>query len=163
MTTMPERPAAAARTCAVLGCEATSTDPAHVVDVAPAATLPYRVPICPAHRRSLDEGGDWFAEETSGERGRPGVGIVTGDELVARRLVVAREDEVGWRRGGFTPRLDPDRNFGVLHVEGRVHGSDDRAHMDLVLTPDVVRTLRSVVRLYDAQQQDAQQQDAQRQ
>ena len=157
MTAMSDRPAAAARTCAVLGCEAASTDPAHVVDVAPAATLPYRVPLCPAHRRSLDEGAEWFAEETSGERGRPGVGIVTGDDLVARRLVVAGEDEVGWRRGGFTPRLDPDRNFGVLHVEGRVYGSDERARVDVVLTPDVVRTLRRLVPLYDAQQQDAQQ------
>ena len=162
MTTMTtasptDRPAPA-RPCAVVACAGTCVDPALVVNVAPAATLPYRVPLCPAHRSSLDEGADWFAEETSGERGRPGVGIVTGDELVARRLVVAGEDEVGWRRGGFTPRLDPDRNFGVLHVEGSVYGSDDRAHMDLVLTPDVVRTLRSVVRLYDAQQQDAQQQ-----
>ena len=157
MTTMPDRPATAVRTCAVLACETASTDPADVINVAPAATLPYRVPLCPAHRRSLDEGAEWFAEETSGERGRPGVGIVTGDGLVARRLVVSGEDEVGWRRGGFTPRLDPDRNFGVLHVEGRVYGSDNRSHVDVVLTPDVVRTLRRLVRLYDAQHQDAQQ------
>lgn len=149
MTTMPDRPAAVARTCAVLGCEATSTDPAHVVDVAPAATLPYRVPICPAHRHSLDEGAEWFAEETSGERGRPGVGIVTGGELAARRLVVAGEDEVGWRRGGFSARLDADRNFGVLTVEGRIYGSDERERLDLALTPDVVRALRRIVGLYD--------------
>ena len=66
---------------------------------------------------------------------------------------MSAEDGISWRRGGFTPRLDPDRNFGVLRIEGRVYGSDDPATLDLALTPDVVRTLRSVVRLYDAQQQ----------
>jgi hypothetical protein len=56
---------------------------------------------------------------------------------------------VGWRRGGFSARLDPERNFGVLAVEGRLYGSDLRAGLDLALTPDVVRKLRSILRLYD--------------
>ena len=34
-------------------------------------------------------------------------------------------------------------------VEGRIYGSDERAHLDLALTPDVVRTLRRIVGLYD--------------
>jgi hypothetical protein len=149
MTTMTDRP------CAVAACSGTGVDPAHALDVAPAATLPYRVPLCPVHWQQVEHGAEWFAEETPGERGRPVVAVVMGDELAARRLTVATDDGVGWRRGGFNPLLDPDRNFGVLHVDGRMYGSDDVARLDLVLTPDVVRALRSLVRLYDAQQQDA--------
>ena len=71
-----------------------------------------------------------------------------GDELARRRLVVAEGHGVTWRRGGFSPQLDPRRNFGVLAVEGRVFGSDERAQLDLALTPAVVAKLRALVRLY---------------
>jgi hypothetical protein len=147
--TMTDRPVAPSRPCAARGCTGSGTDPAHVVNVAPAATLPYRVPLCPEHWREVEQGAEWFAEERPGERGERGVDVVIGKDLVDRRIAVAEEDGVVWRRGGFSARLDPERNFGLLAVEGRLYGSDERARLDLALTPDVVRTLRSIVRLYD--------------
>jgi hypothetical protein len=147
MTAMPDRPAAA-RTCAVLGCAAASTDPADVVNVAPAETLAYPVPLCPEHRQQIEQGAAWFAEERSGERGQRGVDVVLGDELIKRGIAVADDDGVTWRRGGFSPQLDARRNFGVLAVEGRIHGSDKRVQLDLALTPAVVARLRVLLRLY---------------
>jgi hypothetical protein len=149
MTRMTDRPAAPARPCAVVACAGTCTDPAHAVNAAPAATLPHPLALCAEHWREVEQGAEWFAEERPGERGQRGVDVVIGKELVARRIAVAQDDGVTWRRGGFSARLDPDRNFGVLHIEGRVYGSDDRAHLDLALTPEVVRTLRRIVALYD--------------
>ena len=141
-----------ARPCAVPGCAGTCTDSAHAVNAAPAATLPHFLPLCEAHWREIEADAEWFAEERLGERGRRGIDVVMGEDLTARRIVVAAdEDGVAWRRGGFSARLDRERNFGVLAIEGRVYGSDEHAHLDLALTPDVVRTLRSIVRLYDAQ------------
>jgi hypothetical protein len=152
MTTMTDRPAPAPP-CAVVSCAGTFVDPAHVVNAAPAATLPHPLPLCPEHWSRVEQGAEWFAEERPGERGQRGVDVVLGTELVERRIVVAEEDGVAWRRGGFSARLDADRNFGVLVIEGRIYGSDDLARLDLALTPDVVRTLRRLVGLYDAQQQ----------
>jgi hypothetical protein len=146
---MTDRPAAPARPCAVLGCAGTCTDAAHSVNAAPAATLPHPLPLCAGHWRAVEQGAEWFAEERPGERGRRGVDVVIGTELVGRRITVAAEDGVAWRRGGFSARLDRERNFGVLAVEGRVYGSDEHVRLDLALTPDVVRKLRSIVRLYD--------------
>jgi len=74
--------------------------------------------------------------------------VVLGDELVGRGLVVAGDDDVVWRRGGYSPQLEVGRNFGVLHVEGRVHGSGERRQLDLALTPRAVKQLRHVLRLY---------------
>lgn len=148
MTTMPDRPAAAARACTVLGCDASSTDPAHVVNVAPAETLPYPVPLCPEHLQRIEQGAAWFAEERPGDRERRRVDVVLGDELATRGIAVADAEGVTWRRGGFSPQLDPRRNFGVLAVEGRVYGSDERVRLDLALTPDVVARLRALVQLY---------------
>lgn len=147
MTTMPDRPAAA-RTCTVLGCEATSAGPADVVNVAPAETLPYPVPLCPEHRQQIEQGATWFAEERGGERGQRGVDVVLGDELAGRGIAVADGEGVTWRRGGFSPQIDARRNFGVLAVEGSVFGSDERVRLDLALTPAVVARLRALVRLY---------------
>jgi hypothetical protein len=149
MTGMTDRPAALARPCAALACAGTCTDFAHVVNAAPAATLPHPLPLCAEHWRQVEQGDEWFAEERPGERGQRGVDVVIGDALVERRIAVAVEDGVGWRRGGFSARLDPERNFGVLAVEGRLYGSDLRVGLDLALTPDVVRKLRSILRLYD--------------
>jgi hypothetical protein len=148
MTTMPDRPAAAVRICAVLACETASTDPADVINVAPAQTLPYPVPLCPEHRQQIAQGAAWFAEERAGERGQRGVDVVLGGELAERGIALADGDGVTWRRGGFSPQLDPRRNFGVLAVEGRVFGSDERVQLDLALTPAVVAKLRALVRLY---------------
>jgi hypothetical protein len=119
------------------------------VNAAPAATLPHPLALCGEHWREIEQGAEWFAEERPGERGRRGVDIVIGAELVARRIAVADEDGVTWRRGGFSARLDAERNFGTLSIDGRVYGSDERVHVDLALTPHVVRTLRRVVGLYD--------------
>jgi hypothetical protein len=119
------------------------------VDVAPAAALPHPLPLCAEHWREVEQGAAWFAEERPGGRGQRGVDVVIGAELVARRIAVADEDGVGWRRGGFSPRLDAGRNFGVLRIRGQVWGSREHAHLDLALTPDVLRALRSVVALYD--------------
>jgi hypothetical protein len=149
MTTMTDRPAASPRPCAVVACPGTCVDPDHSVNVAPAATLPYRVPLCPEHWHQVEKGDEWFAEERPGERGQRGVDVVIGKELVGRRIAVAVEDDVVWRRGGFSARLDPERNFGVLGIEGRLYGSDERARLDLALTPDVVKKLRAILRLYD--------------
>jgi hypothetical protein len=140
---------ATARPCTVLGCGGTCTDPAHTVNAASAATLPHPLALCPEHWREVEQGAEWFAEERPGERGQRGVHVVIGQELAERRIAVADDEGVAWRRGGFSARLDRERNFGVLAVEGRIYGSDERARLDLALTPDVVRTLRSIVRLYD--------------
>ena len=146
MTTMTDRPIDCA--CSVLGCQKTSVDPAHTVNVAPAETFPYPVPICPDHWRQIEQGAAWFAEERRGDRERRGVDVVMGDELAKRGIAVADADGVTWRRGGFSPQLDPRRNFGVLVVEGRVYGSDEHVQLDLALTPGVVSQLRALVRLY---------------
>jgi len=146
---MTDRPATAARPCAVHACPAPGSDPTHVLNAAPAATLPHLLPLCDEHWREVERGAEWFAEERPGERGQRGVNVVIGKELVGRRIAVAEEDGVVWRRGGFSARLDAERNFGVLGVEGRLYGSDQRARLDLALTPDVVRKLRSILRLYD--------------
>ena len=146
---MTDRPAAPARPCAVTACAGTCTDPGHVVNAAQAAALPHLLPLCAEHWGEVERGAEWFAEERPGERGQRRVAVVLGPELVARRITVAAEDGVRWERGGFSPRLDPVRNFGVLRIEGRVHGSDESARLDLALTPAVVRTLRSILRLYD--------------
>jgi hypothetical protein len=118
------------------------------VNVAPEATFPYPVPLCPGHWQRIEQGEAWFAEERAGDRERRGVDVVMGDELAKRRIAVADADGVTWRRGGFSPQLDPRRNFGVLVVEGRVHGSAERVQLDLALTPGVVARLRTLVRLY---------------
>ena len=139
MTTMPDRPAAAVRTCAVLACETASTDPADVINVAPAETLPYPVPLCPEHRQQIARarpGSPRSAPASAGAAGRRR--RHWAGELVERGIALADGDGVRWRRGGFSPRLDPRRNFGVLAVEGRVFGSDERVQLDLVLTPAVV-------------------------
>jgi hypothetical protein len=146
---MTDPPPATAWPCSVLGCGGTCADPAHTVNAAPAATLPHPLALCPEHWREVEQGAEWFAEERPGERGQRGVHVVLGQELAERRIAVADDEGVAWRRGGFSARLDRERNFGVLVVEGRIYGSDERARLDLALTPDVVRTLRSIVRLYD--------------
>ena len=129
-------------------CEGACLDPVHTLNVAPAAALSHLVPLCPEHWARIEQGVAWFAQERAGEPGRRGVDVVLGDELVGRRIAVAEEHDVTWRRGGFSPQLDPRRNFGVLAVEGRVHGSDERVRLDLALTPGVVAQLRALVRLY---------------
>lgn len=134
--------------CAVVGCERASTDPEHAVNAAPAEGLPHLVPLCPGHWRDVAEGAEWFAEERPGDPSTRGVQVVIGPDLVKRSLVVADDGDVTWRRGGFSARLDPGRNFGVLRMEGRVYGSDERARFDLALTPAAVQQLRSVLRLY---------------
>ena len=148
MTTMTDRPAAPPQPCTVVGCPDTCVDPAHVVNVAPAATFAYPVPLCPQHRQRIEGGAAWFAEERPGDREQRGVDVVMGDELAERGIAVAGAEGVTWRRGGFSPQLDPRRNFGVLAVEGRVYGSGERVQLDLALTPDVVARLRALVRLY---------------
>ena len=80
----------------------------------------------------------WFAEERAGERGQRGVDVVLGGELAKRGIALADGDGVTWRRGGFSRSSTPRRNFGVLAVEGRVFGSDERVQLDLALTPAVV-------------------------
>ena len=130
--------------------------PAHVVNVAPAATFPYPVALCPQHWQRVEEGVAWFAEEPPGDRERRGVDVVMGDELAKRGIAVADGQGVTSHRGGFSPQLDPRRNFGVLVVEGHTYGSDERVRLDLALTPAVVGKLRTLVRLYpeaDAGQQ----------
>ena len=145
---MNGRPTAPSSPCSVVGCRRTCTDPAHVVNVAPEATFPHPVPLCDEHSQQIEQGAAWFAEERPGDREQRGVDVVLGDELVRRGIAVADHDGVTWRRGGFSPQLDPRRNFGVLAVEGRVFGSDDRVQLDVALTPDVVARLRALVRLY---------------
>jgi hypothetical protein len=131
-----------------VGCPDACIDVTHTVNVAPAATFPHPVPLCPQHWQRIEEGAAWFAEERPGERGQRGVDVVMGDELAKRGVAVADADGVSWRRGGFSPQLDPRRNFGVLAVEGRVYGSDEQVQLDLALTPRVVARLRALVRLY---------------
>jgi hypothetical protein len=143
------RPETTAGHCAVHGCPASGSDPSHVVNAAPAATLPHLLPLCDEHWREVELGAEWFAEERPGERGQRGVHVVIGKELLGRRIAVADEDGVVWQRGGFSARLDAERNFGVLGVAGRLYGSDEQARLHLALTPDVVRKLRSILRLYD--------------
>jgi hypothetical protein len=131
-----------------VGCRHACIDSAHAVNVAPAATFPYPVPLCPQHWQLIEEGAAWFAEERPGDRERRGVDVVMGDELAERGVAVADADGVTWRRGGFSPQLDPRRNFGVLAVEGRIYGSDEQVQLDLALTPRVVARLRTLVQLY---------------
>jgi hypothetical protein len=145
---MTDRPATPARPCAVPGCAGTCTDPGHVVNAAPAAALPYPLPLCPEHWRAVEQGAEWVATERSGDRTTRGVQLLLGDELVRRRLLVAEGAGVEWRRAGFSAPLAPDRNLGVLGVEGRVYGSAERVSVELVLTPAVVTRLRSVLGLY---------------
>ena len=116
------------------------------MNVAPADGLPVRAPLCPAHWQHVEQGGEWFAEEKLGDPRTRGIQVVTGDDLPQRRLAVA--EGLTWRRGGFSPQLDPQRNFGVLRIKGHVYGSDERVHVDLTLTPDARRQLRSVLTLY---------------
>jgi hypothetical protein len=119
------------------------------VNLAPAGGLPRRAPLCSAHWQHVDQGGEWFAEEKPGDPRTPRIQVVTGDELAKRRLTVADGASLTWHRGGFSPHLDPRRNFGILRIEGRVYGSDDeRVHVDLTLTPEALRQLRSVLKLY---------------
>jgi hypothetical protein len=132
----------------VVGCEHESTDVGHVVNSAPAEGLPHPVPLCPEHFQHIEEGGEWFAEEEAGDPATRGVRVVTGAELVARGLVVTGDEAITWRQGGFSPRLDAGRNFGVLRIEGRVYGSGERARLDLALTPEAVQQLRHALRLY---------------
>jgi hypothetical protein len=147
---MTDRPSESARPCAVVGCERECTDPEHVVNAAPAEGLPHRVALCPDHWMHVDQGEEWFAEEKPGDRATRGIQIVTGAELVKRGLVVAGDGDVTWRRGGFSARLDPAANFGILSMDGRVYGSDERVHFDLALTPAAVEQLRAVLRWYPA-------------
>jgi hypothetical protein len=148
MSSVANQPTALSRPCTAAGCQGTSTDPTHVVNLAPAGGLPVHAPLCALHRQQIDEGVEWFAEEKPGDPRTRGIEVVLGDELLKRRVAVAEEPGLTWRRGGFSPQLDPRRNFGVLGIEGRVYGSDERVHLDLVLTPDVLDQLRAVVRLY---------------
>ena len=149
MTAMTDESIAFSQPCAVVPCEGRCVEPTHAVNIAPADALPLRVPLCPSHWTHVDLGGEWFAEERPGDPRTRAVDVVMGDELARRRLVVAEGHGVTWRRGGFSPQLDPRRNFGILSVEGPVYGSDERVHVDLTLTPDVLEQLRSVLRLYD--------------
>ena len=71
-----------------------------------------------------------------------------GDELAERGIAVADGDGVTWRRGGFSPQLDPRRNFGVLAVEGRVFGSDERVSSISPSPRPSWPKLRALVRLY---------------
>jgi hypothetical protein len=134
--------------CAVANCRRSNIDPQHVVDTRPAGALPLRVPLCPDHWEHVERGGEWLAEEEPGEPGRRGIRVVLGNDLVERGITVANESDIAWRRGGFSSMLDPQRNVGVLGIEGRVYGSDRRARLDLALTPEAVRQLRFALRLY---------------
>jgi hypothetical protein len=145
---MTDEPTAFSRPCAVASCEGTCTDPAQAVDVAPEGGLPRRAPLCPPHWQHVDQGAEWFAEEKPGDRRTRGIQVVLGDELMKRGLAVVRGPGITWRRGGFSPQLDPRRNFGVLAVEARVYGSDERVQLALALTPDAIEQLRSVLQLY---------------
>ena len=145
---MTERPPAPTRPCAAAGCECACLDPDHAVNAAPAGALPHPVPLCPEHWTHVARGGAWFATERPGDRATRGVEVLTGDELVRRGLVVAEGDGLTWQRGGFCAPLAADRNLGVLSVDGRVYGSAEPVRLDLVLTPDAVRRLRSVLALY---------------
>jgi hypothetical protein len=148
MTTMTDEPTGSSRPCTATGCAGTCVDPAHAVNVAPAGGLPVRAPLCPPHWQHVDGGGEWFAEERAGDLRTRGIQVVTGDDLARRRLVVPEGPGLTWHRGGFSPQLDPGRNFGVLRVEGRVQGSDERVHVDLALTPGALAQLRAVLKLY---------------
>jgi hypothetical protein len=148
MTAMTDDPIAFFQPCTVVRCEGTCTDPAHTVNVAPADGLARRVPLCPPHWQHVDHGGEWFAEERPGDPRSRGIQVVMGDELARRGLTVAEGSGLTWRRGGFSPQLDPQRNFGVLGVEGRIYGSDARVQLGLALTPGAIEQLRSVLRLY---------------
>jgi hypothetical protein len=145
---MTEQAIAPSRPCTVVGCAGTCVDAMHAVNVAPAGGLPFRAPLCPPHWQHVEQGGEWFAEEKPGDPRTRGIQVVTGDDLARRRLAVAEGPGLTWRRGGFSPQLDPRRNFGVLRVEGRFYGSAERVHVDLALTPDAIRQLRSVLKLY---------------
>jgi hypothetical protein len=136
------------RPCAVAACDDCNVDAAHAVDTRPPGALPLRAALCPRHWRQVVEGAEWFAEEQPGDPDRRGIRIVMGAELAGRDLAVVEEPGIVWRRGGFSAGLDPERNFGVLGIEGRVYGSDERRRLDLALTPAAVRQLRSVLRLY---------------
>jgi hypothetical protein len=145
---MTNRPLASPRPCAVVGCEHESTDPEHVVNAAPAEGLPHPVALCADHWLHIEQGGEWFAEEKPGDPATRGIRILTGVELPKRGLVVAGDTGITWCRGGFSPQLDPGRNFGILSIEGRIHGSEERARLDLALTPAAVEQLRFALRLY---------------
>ena len=148
MTTMPDRPPVPDRPCTTVGCANTCTDPAHVVNAAPVGALPYPAPLCLEHWRAVAGGAEWLATEQAGDRATRGVAVLLGAELARRRLAVPAGTGLTWRPGGFSAHLAPDRNVGVLGVEGRVYGSDERVHLELVLTPDAVTQLRAVLRLY---------------
>lgn len=139
------------RRCSVLGSDDGVSSSDHYVQAASSTAIHMPEFLCAEHwLRINDQDEPWMWDTDPGDprSTRPGVRpghILMGQYLVDRRIVVANQPgDIAQRADMFSPQLG-DHFTRTLIVEGTVFGSDQRAHVELALTPETVDRLRRIL------------------
>ena len=143
------RPARPRASCFVLACDGAISSPDHSVEITPTDALRMPAMLCAEHWLRIDEGEPWMWDSDPGDPADTGptadsrIGhILMGRHLVERGIVVADQPgDITNRPSVFSPHLG-DRFTPTLSIEGRVFGSNQRAHIEVALTPETIKHLR---------------------